>query len=219
MTYVYFREKIAFGGLLLSLTIAFSVTPFIEGASQQLNGFIVLSLLFSTIAVGETRTRLLTGIALAAIVVGSIILLILVGRDFELVLFYACVTVYFGYLVFVFVEKIFKETRVNTNLLLSAISVYLSFGVIWAMLYGLIEFFIPGSYNIGEHSSIQAKISDLMYFSIVTLTTLGYGDIQPLSAQAKSTAAMEALVGQIYLTVIVARLVGLHIADGANRDG
>lgn len=52
-----------------------------------------------------------------------------------------------------------------------------------------------------------------MYFSLVTLTTLGYGDIIPLSAPAKSVVVMEALVGQIYLTVLIARLVGIHIAN------
>ena len=54
-------------------------------------------------------------------------------------------------------------------------------------------------------------MNNFVYYSIVTLTTLGYGDITPLSASAKALAAMEALVGQICLTVIIAGLVGLHM--------
>ncbi len=56
------------------------------------------------------------------------------------------------------------------------------------------------------------KIYELFYFSYTTLTTLGYGDIRPISAIARSFAISEAIIGQLYLTILVARLVGLHIS-------
>ena len=63
----------------------------------------------------------------------------------------------------------------------------------------------------GEHSV------NPLYYSFVTLTTLGYGDISPASSMARMLAAIEAVVGQVYLTVLVARLVGLHIAQATNE--
>ena len=70
---------------------------------------------------------------------------------------------------------------------------------------------MPGSYDFAGEQMLSVDTNDFVYYSMVTLTTLGYGDITPLSASARALAAMEALVGQIYLTVIIARLVGLHM--------
>ena len=85
--------------------------------------------------------------------------------------------------------------------------------VTFAMLHGLVDHLSPGSYNIvGASGDVRNHLSDLFYFSVVTLTTLGYGDFLPLSQAAKTLVSIEALTGQLYLTVIVARLVGLHIA-------
>ncbi|MEO1068172.1 MAG: ion channel [Cyanobacteria bacterium J06638_6] len=88
--------------------------------------------------------------------------------------------------------------------------VYFLFGVVWALLYALVEATVPGSYS---NVSATADIDLFMYYSLVTLTTLGYGDIAPLLAPAQSLAAMEAFVGQIYLAVIIARLIGLHMKE------
>ncbi len=58
----------------------------------------------------------------------------------------------------------------------------------------------------------------LRYFSMITLTTIGYGDIMPRSTGARAMAALEGLVGQIYLTAILARLVGIEVANAATRS-
>ena len=90
--------------------------------------------------------------------------------------------------------------------------------IMWAMLYGLVNIFVPQSFSGLEPGPLKEDMHDLMYFSIVTLTTLGYGDITPLSDVAKALASVQALVGQIYLTVLIARLVGLHIADNTKTQ-
>ena len=59
---------------------------------------------------------------------------------------------------------------------------------------------------------------DCLHFSIVTITTLGYGDITPLTPLAKTVSYMEAVTGQIYIAVLIARLVGLHIAHSMSKD-
>ena len=85
--------------------------------------------------------------------------------------------------------------------------VYLLLGVVWQDFYVLLDIVVPGSFN----SSLLTE-KDFLYFSFITLSTLGYGDITPVIGPARALAYTEALIGQLYLTILVARLVGLYIA-------
>ncbi len=96
---------------------------------------------------------------------------------------------------------------VDLEKIAAAVNVYLFFGLIWRDLYILTSLTILGSYN-----SDMLSQTDFLYYSFVTLSTLGYGDVLPVVGPAKALAYMEAIVGQLYLTILVARLVGLHIA-------
>lgn len=74
------------------------------------------------------------------------------------------------------------------------------------------ETFQPGSFQMPQGTINQATFT---YYSYVTLTTLGYGDITPISTPARSLALLEAMMGQLYLAVLIARLVGIHIAQSS----
>lgn len=119
---------------------------------------------------------------------------------------------FLGYATFALLKDIFSTKEVDTQTLLNAVSAYLLIAMTSAMIHGLISFFIPGSYNFVDIANTRSDIFDLVYFSVVTLTTLGYGDYLPLSEIARSFVAIEALIGQIFIAVIIARLVGLHSA-------
>ncbi len=102
----------------------------------------------------------------------------------------------------------------------AAICVYLLVGYGWAFIYALIDDLQPGAF---PNLSVQAKdfsgrVMQLRYFSFMTLTTVGYGDVVPLSPIARTMAALEAIMGQVYLTILVARLVGLHIVHGLDSN-
>ena len=87
--------------------------------------------------------------------------------------------------------------------------------MVWCQLYLILEVLRPGSFNIPAHWSTVASgdpAPALLYFSFTTLTTVGYGDITPQWAGAAGLAAAEAVVGQLYLAITIARLVGLHIS-------
>lgn len=96
---------------------------------------------------------------------------------------------------------------VDIEKIAAAVNVYLFFGLIWRDLYQLISLLIPGAFN----SDLLSQ-ADFLYYSFVTLSTLGYGDVLPIHGPAKALAYLEAIIGQLYLTILVARLVGLHIA-------
>ncbi len=86
----------------------------------------------------------------------------------------------------------------------------------WAFIFSVLEIIHPGSFAIGE-GQIEVGRLLFIYYSFVTITTLGYGDITPLTAPANAFSSIEAVTGQIYLVVLVARLVGMHIAQSMDR--
>lgn len=85
----------------------------------------------------------------------------------------------------------------------AAVAVYLILGVLWARLYEIVYLFNPVAFSLNE----QINPYSLMYFSFVTLMTLGYGDIVPLSMGARSLAILEGIAGQLYMVILISSLV------------
>ena len=108
--------------------------------------------------------------------------------------------------------RVMRDGRMNVNRIMGAIGSYLLIGIVFTQAYRLLAGFIPGAFAIGgvpvDFDTISQKLS---YYSFITLTSTGYGDITPLHPYARSLATMEALAGGLFLTVLVARLVGLEI--------
>lgn len=119
---------------------------------------------------------------------------------------------FFSYVIYELIVLIFSAKRVNRNIIYGSMCVYLLLGLQGAFIYTLLEFWMPGSLS-GEGLSSVYDIPTFIYFSFVTLSTLGYGDIVPVTRGAQALTSMEALIGQFYLTVLVARLVGIHISQ------
>ena len=113
---------------------------------------------------------------------------------------------------FIAAKNVFNMNKVNLDSLIGAFCVYLLQGVIWALLYRLLLLFDWGSFTGNITADEQAIFSDLLYFSFVTLASLGYGDIAPIGGLTKTFAYLEAITGQFYLAVMVASLVGVFIS-------
>lgn len=113
------------------------------------------------------------------------------------------------------VDILARSKHVNVDLILGAIGVYLMIGLAFAFIFALLETTIPGSFTgLQELISAPATTDPMVYFSYVTLTTLGYGDVSPISTIAMSMSTLEAIIGQLFLAILVARLIGMHIAAG-----
>lgn len=102
--------------------------------------------------------------------------------------------------------------RVNINILMGAICVYMLMGIIWAIMYSFLYYLVPGSFSGMAVESDVNRGLDFIYYSFVTLTTLGYGDLLPVSPIARALAYLEALIGQIYVAVLIAGLVSNYIS-------
>jgi voltage-gated potassium channel len=110
-------------------------------------------------------------------------------------------------------KQIAITNTMSGNRIIGAICVYLLLGVVWSECYALLEFLIPHSFSGLTETAAATWNPDWIYYSFVTLTTLGYGDILPLTSLARSLAFMEAVVGQFYVAILVAGLVSAYISD------
>ena len=125
---------------------------------------------------------------------------------------------YYGLLVYSYVQQIIHSHRVTTNLLYATFCLYLIIGLFWGSLYTLLDELMPGAYGGTLLDNVQDKsIHVYNYFSMVTLTTLGYGDITPQTAGAAALCQMEAIFGNFFTAVLVAWLVGMYISDRQNK--
>jgi voltage-gated potassium channel Kch len=100
----------------------------------------------------------------------------------------------------------------GSDMVLAAVCVYLLIGLLWAFINLTIETSSPGSFTIPPQSTEGATYSLFVYFSYVTLTTLGYGEMTPVSEVAQSWSVLESIAGQLYLTIVIARMIGLIIS-------
>lgn len=109
-------------------------------------------------------------------------------------------------------RNVFVWHRADFNSLVGAFCVYLLMGLIWAVLFRLLHLYGWASFSGNITEEERQLFPDLVYFSFVTLASLGYGDIAPVGAVARTFAYLEAVIGQLYLAVMVASLVGAFIS-------
>jgi hypothetical protein len=121
-----------------------------------------------------------------------------------------------GVLLAVLTSQVFQAGPVTAHRIRGAIVVYLLLGGIWGLLYLIVALNIPGAFRFSEAmnpANIDALQRQLTYFSFITLTTTGYGDITPVHPLARTLAIFEALAGQLYLVITLARLVSLALME------
>ena len=107
---------------------------------------------------------------------------------------------------------------IDGNKILGAICIYLLMGLIWAVLYTLLQLNLSTAFNgISNSNSWFALFPEFIYFSFVTITTLGFGDVAPTLPLARFLVYLEAIIGQLYLAILVASLVGSHLSSAANK--
>jgi hypothetical protein len=111
---------------------------------------------------------------------------------------------------FIVIVQVFRGGRVTANRIKGAVAAYLLFGLTWANAYHLMASLYPGAFAgvVPQGTTFSAA---WIYFSFVTLTTVGYGDITPVALPARSLTILEALTGQLYPSILIARLVSLEL--------
>ncbi len=126
-----------------------------------------------------------------------------------------CQTAFIIYVIILILSSILQTTKVTIDTIYGAVSVYLLIGFGFALYYVLLEILHPGSFYIDDAHNLNNLIDwfDVVYFSFTTLTTLGYGDMTPVTAMARIVSIIEAILGVMYLAILIARFVGIFIAQ------
>ena len=121
----------------------------------------------------------------------------------------------------VVLTQVFREGTITFNRIQGAIAAYLLLGLFWAFVYELVSLQWPAAFASASPVGVSPNedlSSRFIYFSLVTLTTMGYGDITPVHPIARSLATMEALLGQLFPAVLLARLVSMELYHRQARD-
>lgn len=111
--------------------------------------------------------------------------------------------------------RVFRPGRITWHRIVGAVAVYIMLGIIWSQLYRLVLTLDPAAFRHDEATPLGRQ--SLVYFSFVTMTTVGFGDITPVHQVARSLATMEALVGQLYPAILIARLVSLELTSRSTQ--
>jgi hypothetical protein len=197
---------------LWTLLALFAIRPALDGTPYLyvVDGLFVMLIVAALRALVESRALFVAALAVVALTVASRI-----AGDVKALHGIASASaglsaLLVGLLLGFLFWHVIRAPRVTYDVILSAITVYVLIGVFWGFVYLLLHDASPGAFAL-DPSQGSAEVQ-LRYFSLMTLTTVGYGDIVPKSGEARALATIESLLGQIYLTAIVARLVGISIA-------
>jgi Ion channel len=194
--------------LLLSLLLAILLTPILDRDGWRrlvLAGVTFIPVVISTVRLSQIKLWVWPSVLLMLINMACVI----AGNTFRS---RALTGIRWGFLAAFFALTavgLFSYLRSSRTIaqahLYTAVSIYLLLGLLWTTLYLALDSFYPGSIQIGSRPS--GRETDLLYFSLITLSTIGYGDIVPLSGEARVLAALEGVTGVLYIAISVALLV------------
>ena len=209
--------------LLIAILLLFIATPAVVALPRGMlviNIFVAIVFVTGTYALSPRKQLFVVAIVLSAVTVTLAFVLLFYPRPWVKIASTCCIIILVSYFSVTILRYVLHGTRVTTDKIFAAICVYMFIGYAWEFAYALAEELQPSAFmalSSPQPNDYVGRVLEMRYFSFTTLTTLGYGDIVPHSAAARTLAVLEAVTGQIYLTVLVARLVGLYIVHESNR--
>jgi len=209
--------------LLVTLGLLFVTSPFIEilPRGDLIEGLLLtLVMIFAVLAVGGRRRTLIT----AALLVTPALLVKWADHvwpgTISPAIFPAAAVVFFAYVVAHLLHFILRAPRVDTNVLCAGIAGFLMLGLLWMLLYVLVARLDPRAFAlpIGPDAPTTLDGFNAFYFSFVTLCTVGFGDITPVSKVAKMLAVIEGITGLFYVAVLISRLVSVYSSQAPDAE-
>jgi hypothetical protein len=201
--------------LLIAFALLFFLFPFVE---EIKGGDIIVSLLLSLVllsavlAVANRRRTLIIALLLAVPAVGGRWINHFQPHLVPPAIFLVAGLALIAFVVVNLLRFVLRAPSVNLEVLCASISAYLMLGLIWTIAYWLVAQLTPGAFTFNTTTGTKESMEgfNAFYFSFITLSTVGYGDITPVSKIARMLSAMEAMTGLFYVAVLIARLVALY---------
>lgn len=207
--------------LLIALGILFFTVPFID---ELENSELIISVLFSVVmlsavvSVANRRRTLVIALMIVIPTLGSRWINHVHSQLLPAHLFLIGGICLIAFVVFHLLQFVLGATEVDAEVLCASVSAYVMLGLIWTMAYWLVDTLNPGAFAFNTSGGSKTMEGfNAFYFSFITLCTVGYGDITPISKVARMLAALEAMVGLLYVAVLIARLVGLSSNISSKR--
>ena len=203
--------------LLLSLLVAILLTPVLN--QDNWRRLVLAAVTFIPVVISIVRLSHIKGLVWPAVLLafGNLIFVV-AGNTFRSPTLTGIRWVFLAAFFALTAAGLFSYLRNSRSVaraqLYTAVNIYLLLGLLWAALYLAIDAFSPGSIQIGSHPTDRQ--TELLYFSLVTLSTIGYGDIVPISGEARILAALEGVTGVLYIAITVAVLVGRFRSEFAD---
>jgi len=194
--------------LLVALSVMIFISPVIPNQDHILTRFLLCILVGSGLLAADfnkTAFRILFTIGVLVILITLLSLILHESNSLSILTFFLN-TLFFIMVTIALVAHVARAKDVDGSTLLCAINSYLLIGLTLSILFLIMDMFFPGSFN--QLDSGTGYFSSFVYYGFITLTTLGYGDITPSTAMARSLSAFTALFGQLYLVIIMALIIG-----------
>jgi len=202
--------------LLVAILLLLGVEPFFLG-QRVFDGLVSVMILAAVWVVSQKPALFFASLALVGPAFLGRWFLYLHDSQWVAVVSAVFAMSFFALTVIALLWRAFGGLKVTADTIAAAICAYLLLGVVWAFAFSLIELAHPGSFLVNGaplHAASGTPTllrQELLYMSLVTLSTVGYGDIVPVLPPARMLAVLEAVTGQIYLAVLIGGLVGLHM--------
>ncbi len=212
-------EKNRFFFLFIALMLFFVLNPFFVDSTEDMTVFgilFTLTLFFSVYIIKHRSRFLIIGIIFATLsLIGHWTLLFITQNKEVFVLDYIVTIIFFMIITTAVLNYVLEDKKITSSTIFGAICGYLLIGLTWSFVHLIIYTLSPDAYTMtkGLSNNPDVRVLHFIYYSFVTLSTLGFGDISPVSSAARTFSWIEAISGQIYLTVWIAQLIGLHIAQ------
>ena len=211
-----------FAYLLISLLGFLLLTAFLAqypaiGGDQVLMLLIEATLIVGIWSLVRQRFWFVFGLVLIAIGAVNIILDAIIQHSWAPYVNLVVALLFYMFTTGIAFRTLLTGERIDLNTLMGSICVYILVGISWTILYFFESVIHLGAFNGVNLTSTKQQFTDLLYYSFVTLSTLGYGDITPMTPIARTLAYIEALFGQFYIAILVASFVGIHISRGQKQ--
>jgi hypothetical protein len=197
---------------LIAIVVLFVSTPFVEPLRS---GPFIESILFSVVlisgilAIADRRSVMIIAAVLAVVALAGRWISYLRPDRMPPELFLIGGILFVLFVIINLLRFVLTASEVDTEVLCASISAYLLLGLLWTFAYWLVAELIPNAFAFsGPDKSLEGFNG--FYFSFITMSTVGYGDITPVAKVARMLAAMEAMTGLLYVAVLIARLVALQ---------
>jgi len=198
--------------LFLALLALLIAVPFLGETvhGRILIGFVnVVVLVTAVAAVATSRVSFVIAILLGLPTLGFQILALQSGSPAQFALYWGFAAAFYAFTLVHLLQYVLRRDKMTADKLYGAVAAYIMVAILWAFLYGVLEYFYPGAFAFNGTPK-ALNVAELIYFSFTALTTAGFGDITPVLMQSRFLTILETVTGVMYVAILIARLTGVY---------